>query len=564
VFVVSEAGGPRHTVLLDFGIAKELWAPASTTTQDGGVRGTPAYMAPERFFGQPAGVATDIYELAVTLYAMLAGRLPWDDLFDPEARLSPRPLEHVPGELDIEIRRALSTRAQNRPATARDLLEAVHRAAGATSLPGEPAPGAAETARLRQAANAPAPWFAGRQATSERDAGKTPLAWVPTEAQSPPAAPARRRRWPVIIAGCLAVGGIAAAVVAARLDESRDAEPQEGASAVIPVIDAAIEELGSADQVAYDPDDPWAERPDDATGVEGLGDKASALRGPIELSTTGPAVAPAEARAQIAAALAHVPADTRLLFTVGLDELRANEQFDHILGKLKKQPLVSGLLSSTPPCVAAVLANAQWGVFASPSLRDDLRATLILRGRWTRADIEQCFAPDSEPLAMPDGARMLQLRRVGWIDFLDEHTLYLSVREDLAAAQVHQLVRGGTGPAAQTKRLLAKLPADHTLGIVIDGTSGFEWPKDYLPAGSHATAWLRVGTYSELEVVADARSVAAATALVARVRPHVDEVFGSKESAILGTLKVERVGTAMRVRGTLSSLLVGMIGAQIP
>nr|MDQ3300616.1 serine/threonine protein kinase [Myxococcota bacterium] len=101
-----------HAVLLDFGIAKELAAPASTTTVDGGVRGTPAYMAPERFFGQPAGIATDLYELAVTLYAMLAGRLPWDDLADPEARLSPQPLvDHaaVPAELDVEIRRALST-----------------------------------------------------------------------------------------------------------------------------------------------------------------------------------------------------------------------------------------------------------------------------------------------------------------------------------------------------------------------------------------------------------------------------------------------------------------------
>src|SRR5688500_19869314 len=75
VFVVDGA----HAVLLDFGIAKELEAPPGTTTSDGGVRGTPAYMAPERFFGQAAGIATDVYELAVTLYAMLAGRLPWDD-----------------------------------------------------------------------------------------------------------------------------------------------------------------------------------------------------------------------------------------------------------------------------------------------------------------------------------------------------------------------------------------------------------------------------------------------------------------------------------------------------
>src|SRR5690348_14473918 len=110
VFIVAG----RHAVLLDFGIAKDLAAPASTTTQEGNVRGTPAYMAPERFFGQPAGLATDVYELALVLYVMLAGRLPWDEIADPEARLQPRPLTdlaEVPEALDIEIRRALSTRA---------------------------------------------------------------------------------------------------------------------------------------------------------------------------------------------------------------------------------------------------------------------------------------------------------------------------------------------------------------------------------------------------------------------------------------------------------------------
>jgi len=129
VFVVEN----KHAVLLDFGIAKGLDAPASTTTQEGNVRGTPAYMAPERFFGGAAGVATDIYELAVVLYMMLAGRLPWDEVADPETRLSPRPLVDlapgVPDALDIEVRRALSTRAQNRPSSALALLEAV-RAAG--------------------------------------------------------------------------------------------------------------------------------------------------------------------------------------------------------------------------------------------------------------------------------------------------------------------------------------------------------------------------------------------------------------------------------------------------
>src|SRR5512146_2224866 len=76
-------------VLLDFGIAKDQATAASTTTQQGGVRGTPAYMAPERFFGAPASVASDVYELAVTGFAMLTGRLPWEHAADPTARLNP-------------------------------------------------------------------------------------------------------------------------------------------------------------------------------------------------------------------------------------------------------------------------------------------------------------------------------------------------------------------------------------------------------------------------------------------------------------------------------------------
>ncbi|HVV86254.1 MAG TPA: serine/threonine-protein kinase, partial [Kofleriaceae bacterium] len=119
VMLVSD-GAREHAVLLDFGIARAMDRGEVAPTQTGIVRGTPAYMAPERFFGQPATIGTDVYELAVTLFAMIAGRLPWADCIDPEVRLNPARLADlaaVPPALDGELARALSTRAANRPPT---------------------------------------------------------------------------------------------------------------------------------------------------------------------------------------------------------------------------------------------------------------------------------------------------------------------------------------------------------------------------------------------------------------------------------------------------------------
>ncbi len=128
--VVLADDGTR-AVLLDFGIAKDAAAPASTTTQSGVARGTPATMAPERFFGAPATVSSDVYELAVLLYAMLVGRLPWTDVTNVEARLNPAaPGADVPSALSTVILRALSTRPERRPRSAEALLEAVRNAVG--------------------------------------------------------------------------------------------------------------------------------------------------------------------------------------------------------------------------------------------------------------------------------------------------------------------------------------------------------------------------------------------------------------------------------------------------
>jgi serine/threonine-protein kinase len=64
----------------DFGIAKALEPDNSPgdATATGLVLGTPAYLAPERLFGAPATVATDLYSLGVVLYEALTGRRPFE------------------------------------------------------------------------------------------------------------------------------------------------------------------------------------------------------------------------------------------------------------------------------------------------------------------------------------------------------------------------------------------------------------------------------------------------------------------------------------------------------
>ena len=58
----------------DFGTAQ---ISHSTHTQIDGFVGSPAYMAPEQINEEPPSVQTDIYSLGVTMYELLAGRLPF-------------------------------------------------------------------------------------------------------------------------------------------------------------------------------------------------------------------------------------------------------------------------------------------------------------------------------------------------------------------------------------------------------------------------------------------------------------------------------------------------------
>ena len=75
--------GDELVKVIDFGIAKlsEEAIPhgeSATPTIAGMLVGTPAYMSPERFHGDPYDGRADVYALGVVLYEMLTGRLPFD------------------------------------------------------------------------------------------------------------------------------------------------------------------------------------------------------------------------------------------------------------------------------------------------------------------------------------------------------------------------------------------------------------------------------------------------------------------------------------------------------
>src|SRR5205085_158987 len=85
--VMREAGG--RIVLMDFGLGREL----ALTGPGLELAGTPAYLAPELFRGEPASVQSDIYSVGVLLFHLVTGRFPVES--DSMAALS---AQHAKGD----------------------------------------------------------------------------------------------------------------------------------------------------------------------------------------------------------------------------------------------------------------------------------------------------------------------------------------------------------------------------------------------------------------------------------------------------------------------------------
>ncbi|RYE83389.1 MAG: serine/threonine protein kinase, partial [Myxococcales bacterium] len=78
-FLAQDAAGRVLPKVLDFGIAKADLTPGRLT-RTGIVMGTPAFMAPEQVRGEePLEPCSDLWSLTVSLYEMIAGKLPFAD-----------------------------------------------------------------------------------------------------------------------------------------------------------------------------------------------------------------------------------------------------------------------------------------------------------------------------------------------------------------------------------------------------------------------------------------------------------------------------------------------------
>lgn len=118
-------------ILTDFGLVRFIQS--NTQTSTGTITGTPAYMSPEQARGERVDSRTDVYSLGVTVYEMLAGRVPFEadstltvlhmQIYDP-----PPPIAGLSPRLQEVINRALAKDPNERFQTPLEFAEAFETA----------------------------------------------------------------------------------------------------------------------------------------------------------------------------------------------------------------------------------------------------------------------------------------------------------------------------------------------------------------------------------------------------------------------------------------------------
>ncbi|NPA29852.1 MAG: bifunctional protein-serine/threonine kinase/phosphatase [Epsilonproteobacteria bacterium] len=111
--IVLKRHGKRVFKLVDFGSIVEIFSIASRA-------GTPSYLAPERFKGEPISEQSEIFAIGVTLYEALTRTYPYGEIepFQTPTFKSPKPVRYfnkaVPAWLESVVMRALERNRERR------------------------------------------------------------------------------------------------------------------------------------------------------------------------------------------------------------------------------------------------------------------------------------------------------------------------------------------------------------------------------------------------------------------------------------------------------------------
>ena len=136
---------PHGVKLLDFGLARSVASTSQTQeaeaatesrlTQAGAVIGTPHYMSPEQFQGEPVDARSDLFATGVMLFEMLAGARPFRgatpvEIYHATLYEQPPALGGSPAValVDRSVRRALAKKREDRFSSAADMAEALNQA----------------------------------------------------------------------------------------------------------------------------------------------------------------------------------------------------------------------------------------------------------------------------------------------------------------------------------------------------------------------------------------------------------------------------------------------------
>ncbi len=158
LLISHKAGHPPAAVVIDLGLAKPNQAlravDGPATTETGRLLCTPGYASPEQAAGVALDRRSDIYSLAVTLYRVLAGRLPFADARgqpplvvlakhmynQPTLLTTAAPDAEIPPAIAEVIESALAKHPNDRPPTMLAFAAALRAAAArCTAVPVEQA-----------------------------------------------------------------------------------------------------------------------------------------------------------------------------------------------------------------------------------------------------------------------------------------------------------------------------------------------------------------------------------------------------------------------------------------